>query len=317
MKHLFVINPMAYQVKGRVPSVINAITAFFSDNSHMSHEIHVMRWERDAAGFIRRYGMHTDTLLRVHVMGGGGTLFEAVNALIGLPNVQLAAYPYGQHNEFLRYFGKERLHLFASIRSQVFSDVTAIDAVKSGNNYGINYCTVGLESVTGHDGLQMFRKHPHIPKDICYQWATVSRLLRREPIHRFYKVNLDSSVLDGEYATILAANGPCYGSNLSPALEAHPNDGILDIYLVKAVSKRKLITGYRDYVTGNHQKLGPLVLHRRGKRISIETDEVICVNVDSEFFYENNAVFEVAPYAIDFVCPSGIHMDKIPKIYKR
>ena len=103
IKHLFIINPIAHKVKGRLNLVTESIHAFFEEYPHIGYDIHVTRWERDALGVIRRQVTDTRELLRVHVMGGSGTLFEAVNSAVGLANAQIAAYPFGRQNSFLRY----------------------------------------------------------------------------------------------------------------------------------------------------------------------------------------------------------------------
>jgi diacylglycerol kinase family enzyme len=316
MRHLFIINPAAYEIKGRLNETIRGVKDFFSENAHLPYDIHISRWERDATGFIHRYAHDTDEFLRVHVMGGTGSLFEAVNAVIGLPNLQLAAYPYGRSNEFLRYFGSEKMHLFNSIRSQVFSNVMALDTIRCGHNFSIVSGMVGLEALTDRDSNNFKFKNPRIPHDLSYILPAVKRIISPDALYRHYKIDIDGQKLDGEYVSILVANAPCYGKNMNPAVDAHPNDGILDIYMIQAMSKPLTIMTMFPYLSGNYHKHPDRILHYRGKRITISTDDVICLSLDGEIFYENEVIFEVIPYSIDFVCPYGIDPEKIPHVFK-
>ena len=318
MKHLFVINPMAYKIRGKLNAATESIEDFFNQNSRISHDIHVTRWERDAMGYVRRLAAKSGELLRVHVFGGSGTVFEVLNGVIGLPNIQIAAYPMGRDNYFLRYFGADKIHLFSSIRNQVFSGgVTPIDALRCGHNYGVAFGVVGIEAIANRDGLEMLEKMTFLPEDLCYIWAAVKNMAKSKKISQKYSVNIDGQILDGDYVTILIANGPCYGKDMSPAIDAHPNDGILDFYLMNDMSRAKFISIVSTYVSGGYEKLPKFISHYRGSKISIASDSFICVSVDGETFYENSIEYEIAPYAIDFVCPDGIDADKVPRRYGR
>ena len=76
MKHLFIINPVAYKVKGELDEIIGEVKSFFRSRTNAEYDIHGTRWERDAKGYVRRYANKTEGPFRVHSIGGSGTLFE-------------------------------------------------------------------------------------------------------------------------------------------------------------------------------------------------------------------------------------------------
>jgi hypothetical protein len=41
------------------------------------------------------------------------------------------------------------------------------------------------------------------------------------------------------------------------------------------------------------------------------------LSLDGQVLYEKSVSFEVMPYAVDFVCPGGIDIDKLPRVYGR
>jgi diacylglycerol kinase family enzyme len=281
----------------------------------MQHEIHVTRWERDAMVFISRYAMQVGELLRIHVMGGTGTLYEAVNGAAGLPNVQLASYPYGTENAFLQYFGADKTHLFASLRSQVLSSAIPIDALCCGGHYGVVMGMVGLEALATKESQKLLEGKTLLPNEWAYKYSAAKITLGRWVQGQSYRVELDGERLDGSYLSVLVANTPSYGKNKNPAVDAHPNDGLLDIYLTKVMSRTMFLSGVNQYLSGHYQRLGSVISHYRGTKISVSCADTMCICLDGTVFDENSVEFEIVPYAVDFVCPSGININRLPRIY--
>lgn len=314
MKHLFIVNPVAGKVKGEVDAITEEIKTFFKSNPNIPYDIHVTRWCRDAVGFTRRYVTESSELCRVHVVGGVGTLFEVVGGVIGLQNAQVASYPRGKGNAFLRYFGTQNLHYFSSVRAQVFSDTTPVDVIRCGHNYAIGFSGIGVGSRANELGDELMQK-TRLTSNNFYSGSVVYHVMKGEHAFQRYKVTLDGQNFDGDYASILIANEPCYGINMHPAVDAHPNDGILDIYLFKAKPKLKTILGLRTYITGHYRKIPDCVSHYTARKVSVSSDVTMCMSMDGETFYDKGVDYEIIPYAIDFVCPNGIDIKKLPRIY--
>jgi diacylglycerol kinase family enzyme len=250
-------------------------------------------------------------------MGGGGTLYEALNATVNRPNMQIAAYPFGRENNFLQYFGADKAHFFSSIRSQVFSNVIPIDAIRCGHRHGMSHGLVGLEAIAGKTGLEILTNKTVFNENIVYVYAALKAAYSRGITGQEYTVDLDGQQLDGNYISILIANGPCYGKNLSPAVDAHPNDGLLDIYMMKKMPRYKLLLNAYTYLNGGYKKIPGYVSHYRGKKITITSADTMCLLIDDLLFYEKAIEYEVLPYAVDFVCPGGVSVDKLPRIYEK
>jgi diacylglycerol kinase family enzyme len=250
-------------------------------------------------------------------MGGSGTLYEAVNAVVGMPNMQISAYPYGEENCFLRYFGRENVFLFSSIRTQVFSPTVPIDAFRYGHHYGINAGIIGMEAYTNKLGNELFEKRPVLPNDWIYIGVSFSLFMRNRIISQRYKVQVDGMTLDGDYISMMVANSSCYGKNMSPASDAHPNDGLLDFYFIREMSRINYAFVAARYLSGKYYKLKDKVTHYRGKTATISSEHPMCIGVDSQVFYSKSMDFEVLPYAVDFVCPSGIDVYSVVNKYER
>lgn len=283
MKHYFIVNPMAAYVKDHIHEIVREVEIFFRKHNNSNYDIHVTRWVRDAMGYANRLAMEATEPVRIHAMGGSGTLYEIINATVGLPNVQIAAYPMGSSNFFIRYFGAGNEHLFKSLANQVFSGVIRIDAIRYLQNHAVGYAMVGLDK---------------IPRS--------SRVCRR------YELIIDGQDYSGEYATILIASSPYYGKDMTPAPHAHPNDALMDIYLVRKTAGLKLIQVMRAFLAGEHEKTNGFVLHEHCKSVTVSADSGVTVSMDGEILSERSMSYEIVPSAVDFVCPDSIDIRKLP-----
>jgi len=276
----------------------------------MRYEVHVSRWERDALCVIREHAQNAKELLRVHVMGGSGTLSEAVDSTINLPNIQIAAYPFGHENIFLKYFGADKTHLFSSIRSQVVSGTTLVDAIRCGERYGLCYGVVGFEALSATEAISISESNLR-HQDMSYFFTMFKKLFYDEHFGQEYKIELDGKQMDGSYLSIRIANGSYYSKSKKHFADAYPNDGFFDVYFMKKTSRFTFLSNIRKYLAGNYRKTPELFSCYRGKKISISSDITMNMTIDDKPFYGTSTEFEILPYAIDFVCPGGIEIKEV------
>jgi diacylglycerol kinase family enzyme len=276
----------------------------------MRYEVHVSRWERDALCVIREHARNAKELLRIHVMGGSGTLSEAVDSTINLPNIQIAAYPFGYENIFLRYFGVDKTHLFSSIRSQVVSGTTLVDAIRCGERYGLCHGVVGFEALSASEAISISESNLR-HQDVSYFLTMFKKLFYDEHFGQEYKIELDGKQLDGSYLSIRIANGSYYTKSKNHLADAYPNDGFFDVYFMKKMSRITFLSNIRKYLAGNYRKTPELFSCYRGKKLLISSDIGMNMTIDDKPFYGTSAEFEILPYAIDFVCPGGIEIKEV------
>ena len=315
MRHLFIVNPATKIIRGKTKPVIDEISAFFAKHPEIEYDIHVSQWCRDAVMIIQDYVAGVkDEPVRVHSIGGTGTLFEVINSVSGFSNVEVAAHPYGKANTFLRYFGYRNVKLFHSLESQVFGKTVPMDIIRCGNNYGICYGMSGIEAYANALGDNWIDRG--MPGDISYTLAGMAMILRGKCSQNYF-MEIDSSKIEGDFVSVMVANAPCYGMNMYPAIDAHPNDGILDVYVFKNAPKIKILSRIPGYTHGNYRSMPDLVSHYRAKKIKLSSDEVMCMSIDSEHFYGTSIEYEVMPKAVQFVCPDEIALMKLPRLYNR
>jgi diacylglycerol kinase family enzyme len=311
MKHLFIVNPYARKLIGRVDEIVEDIRVFFFNNhQQIKYDIHITRWRRDAEGFVRRYVNGAPEIVRVYAVGGTGTFFEIINGVAGLPNVQVTIFPFGIHNSLLHYFGEAMVERFQTLSNLVFSRCISLDLIRCCNKFGVGFCLIGVEAMSVQMGRSIINKLKFLSSEgrwtkAIYFCSGLYYMSQKKTI-RHYRIDIDGKSFGGEYLNILIANQPYYGSKMSPALDARPDDGFLDIYIAKPVPFHQRIGFVSDYMNGQYTKWFPFITHYRGRRVSITSDVVIPICFDGEMFFDTVIQAEVVPHAMNFTGPTGI-----------
>jgi YegS/Rv2252/BmrU family lipid kinase len=313
MRHVFVINPRSFSKKKEMTGVITEIRNCFRFRNPGDLFIYISQFPRDAIGMIRKQLKDTsrDETVRVYAVGGDGILFDSLNGIIGFPNAELAAVPYGKSNDYIRAFGENKHHLFRNIGTLINAGTIPTDLIYYGNNYAINFASIGLESaavIKMHKLNKTYRKFlnrfPFVYFLMYYLTGLVS-IFDQKLIHQYYDINIDGKDCSGNYSTINIANGPCYGGNMCTAPTAVPDDGLLDITLIKSSSTFKLLRKMRKYLYGGK---GPpqYIILKRAKKISIRSSKPLLVQLDGEILVDTNITLEIAPEAIKMVTIDGL-----------
>jgi diacylglycerol kinase family enzyme len=304
MKHLFIINPTAWRIRGRVAQVKEEIEACLRNYPQLSYDIHVTRWRRDAVGYIKRFCQQEPGLVRIYAVGGVGTLFEVVNGAMGLPNVQVACYPLGRNNSFVRTFCGDDFHVFRALENLVFAEVAPMDVICCNGSYCLGFSFFGAEALVDVQSGELVAR-TFFPPELCHVYAGVSALSRASVLQH-YNVTLDDRLcLDGDYLSAFIANQPFYGYGMCPGIDAVPNDGLLNLYLWRPLPRMARLKIFRDYLRGQYYRWRNYIQHYSFKRLSIASDDLIAISLDGEFSYAATVEYEIMSDALDFVCPAG------------
>jgi diacylglycerol kinase family enzyme len=253
-------------------------------------------------------------------VGGDGILFDCLNGVVGLPNMELAVVPYGSTNDFVRSFGEGKAELFRDIAKQVSAGTVKTDIIYCGSNYALNFCTVGMESASIMHTMRLTR---------VFDWAIrlsgrivplmfiiggIFGILDRKVREQQYRVSLDGLRADESFASINIANGPCYGGDKSAVTAAMPNDGVLDILLLagKKISQLRILMSIPRYLRGGYHRYPGLFVYRRTRKVEISSNVPILVNLDGEVFFDTTITVEVIPQAVDIVAVDGLEYKRRP-----
>ncbi|MDR2101551.1 MAG: hypothetical protein LBP43_03175 [Treponema sp.] len=305
-EHLFIINPRSFPRKLELDRVLSQISASFESPGAPPHGVHISRYPRDAISIIRKWIAQLDpkTRVRVYAVGGDGIAFDCLNGIVGIPNAELAIIPYGSGNDFIRSFGDENYEAFRNIPLQTRSPAIPTDIIHCGNNCALNFCTVGLEAGAVIKTLSLNKRfdklRPLVPalSSFFYTLGGILGAFDKSIIAQRYEINADGVDLSGLYSIVNIANGPCYALGKSAVITAVPDDGFLDMMMVRELSSFEVLRLLPDYLGGNYDKYPDIFFLRRVKKVSIRSEEPLLVNLDGEVFFDSDLAIEILPGAV-------------------
>jgi diacylglycerol kinase family enzyme len=317
MKHLFILNPKSFWHKWKQEAVLARIHDFFKIMGTDNYTVHISRFPRDAMGFIHRFmkELPAETPLRVYAIGGDGILFDCLNGIVGFPNVELAAIPYGYSNNFIRGFDWKNRSLFRDISRQFTSPAIPMDIIHCGNSYALSFCALGIEAQSVFNIMRLRNNMREGEKfmqwlgrrlySAIYYVGAVSACFDKEVYRRHYEIDIDGEDLSGNYRSILMANGPYYGGNIHPVSAAMPNDGMMDIVLARSGNPIRAAALIPAYIMGLQHKFPGDFILKRGRKIRIGSGEPIMAASDGIIFYGKDFTVELMPGALRFVDVTG------------
>lgn len=303
MKHLFIINPKAGG-KNHDHEKTFAIIDHIMEETGENYEIYVTKAPGDATTKIVREA-ETGEHLRVYACGGDGTLNECVNGAVLRDNVAVTQFPCGTGNDFIRIFGDDAAK-FKDIRALTKGKTYKIDAIKCGDRYGLNICSVGIDARIGAD-VHKYSKLPVIGGSTGYVASLCVNVFKG--INTLFEVDIGDGLKVGRHALICACNGRFYGGGFNPVPDAILDDGLLDVLIVGEVALTQLPSLLGKYAKGKYRELTDYLEHHKIKEISISSPELFVVNIDGEAMYTGNVTFTAVHNAINLILPDGIKVD--------
>ena len=301
MKHLFVINPVAggkkHDPKKTESDILTAMEKIGGD-----YEIYYTTGPRDATRKVKEEAASGGEL-RVYACGGDGTLNECVNGAAGMKNAAVAHYPCGTGNDFIKCFEHERVKFF-SIGDLIGGEVHPIDLIDCGNGmYGLNIASVGIDARVGAD-VHKYSALPFIGGAGGYVVSMIVNVMKG--IGQELTIIVDGKTIQGKFTMVSVCNGRYYGGGFNPVPEALPNDGLLDILIVKNLGIVKVALLIGDYAKGKYKQYPKYIRHIRGKNIRIESRKEILVGFDGESYKGKTVEFKVVPDGVNMIFPRGM-----------
>jgi len=200
---------------------------------------------RDAADLaVQARRAAEDGVERLVVVGGDGTAHHAAQGLAGT-RCALAVVPLGTGNDLAATLGVPR-ELAAAVRHALSAPVRRIDLIRIGETVCIGYAGVGFDSEVAR-AVQQIRR---VPQPLVYPWAVIRTLARFEP--PILKIVFDGGAWEGRAMFANACNLPRLGGGMRLAPAARIDDGLLDLVIVKAMSRRALLAVFPKVYSGKH-----------------------------------------------------------------
>lgn len=310
MKHIFIINPAAGQGESEKIFLPKIRATLLEEGADF--EIYCTTAPGDCQDFVRKCG-ETGEDIRVYACGGDGTLNEVVNGAYGLDNVQVGIIPAGTGNDFCRNFnGGER---FSDIKSQLYGSSIWIDAVSCNGRLGINMFNIGFDSEVVDETARL-KKKPFLSGSIAYLAGVVTVFVRKMGHQMTVSID-DGPEMEEKFLLAAVANGGYCGGGFFSAPYAALSDGMMDVSLIRMMSRANLIAMLGKYKVGAHlqTKIGERYIgYQQCKKIHICSQTPMKLCTDGEITLETDVTFEIIPHAIRLALPSGASVKQVAEI---
>jgi len=299
MRHVFIINPAAGKFD-HTEIFTKAIDSACSARG-LDYEICPSVAPGDCRSLARRAAEKGEEV-RLYACGGDGTLSEVVNGAAGFPNAAVTHYPGGSGNDWIKVFSDPAA--FRDLDRLLDSEEARFDLIRCGDVYALNILSIGLDARIGTE-IARYKRIPLVTGSGAYIISAVVNLLKGLSAHFVVTLGGDAPI-DADETMICVCNGRWYGGGFNPVPTAEPDDGLLDVLLVKKVSLAKAAGVIGKYQKGLYRELPDIITHKRCTSVRIVCDKPSVVNVDGEAVWETDAKIELVPRAIRFFYPKGL-----------
>jgi YegS/Rv2252/BmrU family lipid kinase len=197
--------------------------------------------------------------------GGDGTVHTVATELVGTDKI-LGVLPLGSGNGFAKEFGF-KMNVRSLLSDIKKADSMNIDVIEINDNLCLNVAGIGLDSFVAHS-FNDLKLRGFLP----YVWLTFKTFLALRPFK--VTIKIDGEVVVSEKLFVLTiANTRQFGNNAFIAPEAKPNDGIIDVVMIKPFPKILGSLFIIRLFTKRINKSKYVRHFKTDKEIVIETDE--------------------------------------------
>ena len=298
MTHLFIINPAAGS-KDRTAEYTQQIEAICGGQG-LSYRIAVSQCPGDCTR-IAREAAQSGQEYRIYACGGDGTLNEVVQGAAGYDNVAVTVFSGGSGNDFVKIFDDPQA--FFHLERLLDAQETQFDLIDCNGNLCLNICSVGLDARIGLDVAQ-YKRIPWLQGFRAYAASTAINVIKG--VSRHYVVQIEDETVDAPLTLLCVCNGRFYGGGFNPVPDADPTDGLLDVLLVKKVSRLQVAKVIGKYKNGQYAQLPTIVRHVRTRSLRVVCDEPTPIQLDGELCSSQVYDMRIADQKLRFFYPRGL-----------
>ena len=298
MTHIFIINPAAGS-RDRTADYSEVIRKVCKEKN-LDYRIEVSAAPGECAR-IAREAAETGEEVRLYACGGDGTLNEVVAGAAGFGNASVTVFSGGSGNDFVKLFSDPKA--FIDLERLVDWEEASFELIDCNGDLSLNICSVGLDARIGTD-VANYKRLPLLQGFRAYAVSTVINVIRG--IGEHYVVEVNGESVDAEQTFVCVCNGRFSGGGFNPVPEADPTDGLLDVLLMKTVSRLQVPGLIGKYKSGRYKELGGVVRHLRTKFIRITCDKPTPINLDGELRTAQVVEMSVSDKKLRFFYPRGL-----------
>lgn len=315
MKYTFIINPASGQGKHETGIAVQ-IEELIAKNPEQDIKVYYTGATKDATTLAEMISREATDDVVIFACGGDGTVQEVASGLVGSKHGILGVVPVGSGNDFVRTLGESReaADKFLNLNNYIKGQVKAIDIIKfidlqDSNTkpyYAVNGINVGFDGNTAVLAHKL-KEMPLVAGSASYLLAVAYNLggKRGENL----KITADGEqIWDGPMLLATVANGRYCGGGVQSCPKASLNDGLLELLVVKNITRKRFISLFPKYKAGRIFEAADfdrICKYRQAKTIRIEplANETMQFAGDGEIFETHSIEISVVKDGIRVLVP--------------
>ncbi|MDD7641431.1 MAG: diacylglycerol kinase family protein [bacterium] len=304
MKHIFIVNPYAGNM-----TFANNLRQQLEQIKGFEYFLFNSRYTGNETELTRKIvHFFPEEQLRIYACGGSGTFRNVLEGVGENPKVELAFYPCGMTNDFLKVFATRDRERFFDIKELINGETITVDSILTNHGRAINTFSCGMDAeimryiATQHPVRTVGIQVPYS----AYVFQALLRLKRMD-----LKIRVDGREMDGCYDELCCGNGCVLGGSLCMPQGFVPNDGLESYVFVPSKGHLAFI---RILINLIRQKSAFIEKHARvghGKKVTLSRRDhgPIVANLDGEMIAAPGEwTVEIRPDSVQFVVPRGVKL---------
>jgi lipid kinase YegS len=303
----------------RISLVISASDSATVDSlrPHVQHlrdaghqlSVHLPFESVDACRFAR------DTVLEgcdlVIAAGGDGTIHHVANGLhasltesgVAPP---LGIVPLGTGNDLAGALGFPT-DPAAAIRLALEGEPTPVDVGRLNGEAFLNVSTGGVGAEATEEAPDEVKR---VLGRLAYLVTGLKKFAQLDPSRARFMAP-DGEVYNGPFLIFAVGNGTRTGGGNFVTPQADMADGLLDLCIVKEISRVELLKLLPNLRAGTHLD-HPAVVYRKASEIIVEPEAKLSVNADGEPQQGERYVYGISPHKLRLMLPPGASLAPAP-----
>jgi len=243
-----------------------------------------------------------DKITDIVICGGDGTLSPVISYLLNI-EINVGIIPMGSGNG-LAFTAKIPRSVDKALEIIFAGKTSRVDAFLINGRLSCMLCGIGLDAKVAYDfSLQKKRGLS------TYLRQTFKNFLSATPYH--FELNIQNIQIKAEAFFISIANSNQFGNNFTIAPEASLSDGLLDIIIVKKMSKPRIIWSvFKQMKSGKTMTFEQKNFHKKNilyfqtNSLQIINPELAPLHIDGDHAStDKKFTIEILPSAFTLIMP--------------
>jgi YegS/Rv2252/BmrU family lipid kinase len=240
----------------------------------------------------------------VVVVGGDGTVNEAVNGLAGT-EAELGIIPMGTGTDFVRTF-RIPTKLEAALDVLTEGQTRTIDVGKAeyrawdGRDASAYFANMASAGMSGAVAQRANATSKALGGRVSFLWATLAVFARWQ--NSDVSVEADGERREGRMLDVVVANCQYLGGGMRMCPDAVPDDGLFDVLVIGDITKRDLAVTLPKVYRGTHLP-HPKAEALRARRVTVDAPAPLPIELDGEQPGTTPVCFEIVPGALRLRVP--------------